>query len=734
MDCFTTLLSVHASAFRVIVLAATFLASTGQATAESVQSLGRLLAGAHVVDITPTELPVIVNGGFLERKADKVHDRLHTRSLVLSNGTERLVIVVVDSCVLPRELLDEAKRQAAKATGIPVERMMISATHTHSAPAAMDCLGCDTDAVYAARLPGWIADCITAAAGRLVPAQIGWAIADDPEHTNCRRWILRPDKMLTDPFGERTVRAMMHPGYRNPDYEGPAGPVDSQLSLLSVQSHDGRPIALLANYSMHYAGAPDVSADYFGLFAERMIDLLAARNASSPPVVMMSQGTSGDLHWMDYSQPAPKHNMETIAEGLSQTAIRAYRGIRHSDSIPLTMVERRLTLAVRQPDRQRLDAARAVVAQMKGRKPKDKTEVYAREQVFLAERPQRELRLQVIRIGDLGITAMPCEAFGLTGLKIKTQSPLRPTFNITLANGEEGYIPPPAQHLLGGYTTWPARTAQLEVEAEPKIVETLLSMLEQAAGRPRRAIDNRPDPADPRVQAIVTSKPLAWWPMNEFEGPTAVDISGRNNHGSYEGGIAFHLDGPVFDHWPGNGPVNPSPHFAGGRMEARLTGLGQQYTLEMWFCNYMPTDARATTGYLFCRRENGRESKIAELLSIGGSASAPGRLVFHGGGDSRPVAGATEIKPKTWNHVVMVRNGDKASVYLNGKPDPEISARAATGPTASEQITIAAGPADPDSFEGRIDDVVIYNRALPIEGIRRHWREPLRSPKTQAAQ
>ena len=52
--------------------------------------------------------------------------------------------------------------------------------------------------------------------------------------------------------------------------------------------------------------------------------------------------------------------------------------------------------------------------------------------------------------------------------------------NIELANGSEGYIPPPEQHALGGYTTWPARTAGLEVQAEPKIVETVLWLFERS--------------------------------------------------------------------------------------------------------------------------------------------------------------------------------------------------------------------------------------------------------------
>ena len=87
-----------------------------------------------------------------------------------------------------------------------------------------------------ALLPGRIAESIERAAKHLEPARIGWNVIDDHEHTFCRRWIRRPDKMLDDPFGQRNVRANMHPGYQNPDAIAPAGPVDPALTVLSVQS------------------------------------------------------------------------------------------------------------------------------------------------------------------------------------------------------------------------------------------------------------------------------------------------------------------------------------------------------------------------------------------------------------------------------------------------------------------------------------------------------------------
>ncbi|MFM7116772.1 MAG: hypothetical protein ACKO0N_09075, partial [Planctomycetota bacterium] len=121
-------------------------------------------------------------------------------------------------------------------------------------------------------------------------------------------------------------------------------------------------------------------------------------------------------------------------------------------------------------------------------RPRSLPEVYAEQAVWLHENPEATFLLQVLRIGELGIAAIPNEVFGITGLKLKAQSPLQPLLNFELANGAEGYIPPPEQHRLGGYTTWPARTAGLEVEAEPKIVAALVKLLEEISGKPRRAL------------------------------------------------------------------------------------------------------------------------------------------------------------------------------------------------------------------------------------------------------
>ena len=150
--------------------------------------------------------------------------------------------------------------------------------------------------------------------------------------------------------------------------------------------------------------------------------------------------------------------------------------------MPLAVEERLVVLDIRMPKPAEVAEAKEFLAGLDHERPRNTTEVYARETVLLSEMPAtRELKLQAIRIGPLGIAAIPNEVYGDTGVRIKSQSPLRPTINIELANGYFGYIPPPDQFPLGGYTTWRARSSCLEVQAEPKITEAVVDLLAKVA-------------------------------------------------------------------------------------------------------------------------------------------------------------------------------------------------------------------------------------------------------------
>ncbi len=456
----------------------------GFALAETEVAAGRMFrAGAAAVDITPATLPLRIAGGIVENWADRVEDPLHARALVLDDGRTVIVIGLVDSCLIPRDMLDDAKARAQRATGIPPERMLIAATHTHSAPAVMGVHGTDPHPEYREFVTGKIAEAIQQAYANRRPAQVGWGADACTEFVFCRRWIMKPGTAFTVPFtGRGENQAQMNPGHQNPNLVRQTGPVDPAVTVLSVRTPEGKPLALLANYSTHYAGAPNISADYFGVFARRIGELIGADPAAVPFVGIMSNGTSGDANCIDFSQPPRDFDRFTVAEAVAQAALRAYQKIEHQAWVPLSMEETRLELGVRKATEKEREAAKEFLEKnVKDRPVRNWEENYARETVLVDQMPDRvEIILQAIGIGDLGIAAIPCETFGATGLKLKKESPFPLTLNISIANGAHGYLPPPDQFPLGGYTTWRARTSYLETEAEPKIVQTLLGLLKKA--------------------------------------------------------------------------------------------------------------------------------------------------------------------------------------------------------------------------------------------------------------
>ena len=104
----------------LLILLMILIGSSATATAVESAEPMRLRAGAARLEITPEKLPVIVNGSMLERVVEEVNDPLYTRALVLDNGQQQLAMVLVDSCMMPRDLLDRAKELAAGQTGLAV--------------------------------------------------------------------------------------------------------------------------------------------------------------------------------------------------------------------------------------------------------------------------------------------------------------------------------------------------------------------------------------------------------------------------------------------------------------------------------------------------------------------------------------------------------------------------------------------------------------------------------------
>ncbi len=449
-------------------------------------------AGAHAQDISPTKFPTPINGSTKGNFAQGITDPMHARCLALHDGKRELIFCVVDACMIPRAVCEEAKQLAAKATGVPASQILISATHSHSTATLAGVFQSDPDREYVASVPARIAQGLIKAHENLEPAEVGSGKGSEPTQVFNRRWFVLEGESYPNPFGVTTDRAQMNPGYQNRKVTTPTGPVDPEVFLLVARSaSDHRPIGLLANYSLHYVGGlPPISADYFAAFANAMTERLHtddARYQGKPPFVgIMSNGTSGNINNVNYGAPAPAKRepgtqIKKVAASVADAARKAYEQVQFKKDATLDCVEEDVPLRVRKPTAEDLKRAEEILANT----PKDKDgqyaardAIYARETMLLAPYPDTvPVKLQVQRVGDLSIASIPCEVFVEIGLDLKARTPFAQHFTISLANGYNGYLPTAEQHALGGYETWRARSSYLEVSAAEKITARLLAML-----------------------------------------------------------------------------------------------------------------------------------------------------------------------------------------------------------------------------------------------------------------
>jgi len=441
-------------------------------------------AGAAASNITPPLGEPIV-GGWNAPPATKIHDELHARCLALDDGRSRLVFVICDNVGIPREVFDEARRIAAEETGLAPDRFLFSATHTHSATSAR---GDKTlESTYTKFLIRRLADGARRALGNLEPARIGWGSAQAPEHVFNRRYHLKEGVKIPDPFGGED-KVLMNPGVGNPNVVRPAGPVDPEISFLILRAKkDDRPLAVLANYSLHYVGGvPEghVSADYFALVAERLRELFKVEKSDPPFVGILTNGTSGDVNNVDVlgkpERLPPYEKMQRVGSSVAEKIFEAAGAAAVRDHVALDARLKELVLRTRKPDAERIARSKEILARPKDAKPAHAREVtYAQRSLQLADAPDTvSVPIQAFRLGDWAVAAIPFEVFTDIGLEIKKTTPFERTFTISLANGSYGYLPTPEHHALGGYETWMG-TNRVETEASRKIVATVQELLKE---------------------------------------------------------------------------------------------------------------------------------------------------------------------------------------------------------------------------------------------------------------
>ena len=444
-----------------------------------------LKAGSATANITPP-LGTRIPGGFRPRYAENVDDELFAKAVVIDNGTTRIAIVTCDLIAIPEKVADAAKERIADRCDIPPAHVMVNATHTHTAVAVADLLGVDEDPGYTEWVPLKIADAVELAVWRLKPARVGFASVNEERITFNRRWHMK----------DGTVR--FNPGIENPDLVEPTGTIDPELAMMYVEADDGTPISAVANFSLHYIGtdnASALSADYFGHF-----DRLMKHYLGDTCVSLLWNAASGQINNTDFSgqtkwTASGQRQAVKMANVLAGHFIVEKQLMEMHETLDLSGDLATLTFQRKEITAEDLEVAEQVLAVPQGTYdayetgpfswvvgqpiPQALVDVYALECQRLAKLPaQMTAPVQVIRLGEAAIVALPGEVFVETGMNIKSESDATPTFLVSLANGYIGYIcTDKALIEEGGYETWAAKSSLPAVGTVPTMEALVASML-----------------------------------------------------------------------------------------------------------------------------------------------------------------------------------------------------------------------------------------------------------------
>ena len=445
-----------------------------------------LKAGSATANITPP-LGTAIPGGFRPRYAENIDDELFAKAIVIDNGYTRLALVTCDLIAVTQQMADRAKERIADRCDIPAAHVMVNATHTHTAVAIADLLGVDEDTGYTDWVPLKIADAVELAIWRLCPARVGFASVNEDRITFNRRWHMK----------DGTVR--MNPGIEHPDLVAPTGTIDPELAMMFVEADDGTPISAVANFSLHYIGTDNgnaVSADYFGHF-----DRLMQHYLGDTCVSLLWNAASGQINNIDFSGQtkwtARGHRQaEKMANVLAGHFITEMQFMEMHDTLYLNGELATLTFPRKQITAEDLQVAEQVLSVPTGTYDKYErgpfswvvgqpiptalVDIYARECQRLAKLPtQMTAPIQVLRLGEAAIVALPGEVFVETGLNIKSASDVGPLFLVSLANGYIGYIcTDEALTHEGGYETWAAMSSLPDVGTVPAMESLVASLLE----------------------------------------------------------------------------------------------------------------------------------------------------------------------------------------------------------------------------------------------------------------
>jgi neutral ceramidase len=416
-----------------------------------------LRAGAAKVDVTPAERD-------LPKNYDGILDHIYSRAIVLDSGNTSAALITVDAGGVPDQVWQNVTQQIQRELGIPITNVLLTATHTHSVPG-------QASPTYVQK----IVESVRLAKQRLAPARVGYG--SGVSYLNVNRNIIDPKTKQW---------------WEGPNYDGPS---DKTVGVVKFETLTGEPIAVYYNYAMHgvTVGQLDkVSGDAPGEVSKYIEDSL-----DDKAVALWSSGAAGDQNPIYYQQTYDlreirikeyatrgidiSNAMPPGGEGLNRNDPRVAKLMNQQKQMIVSMGQflgEEVLYVMR--EMQRMDSDVQIFGGQKTISCPGRERTNSGRAGFegtYKDGPPVEIRLGMLRVGDIAIGAVNAEVFNLIAQRLKRESPYTATMMATLTNGSarSGYIPNDAGY---GMYTFEVLSSRLKPGcAETSIVNGILDLI-----------------------------------------------------------------------------------------------------------------------------------------------------------------------------------------------------------------------------------------------------------------
>ncbi|MFO0930687.1 MAG: hypothetical protein U0736_27265 [Gemmataceae bacterium] len=442
-----------------VILAAVGLVACGAREGMAAE----LLVGAATTSITP-DRPVALSGQMNTRVARTVDNPVTATALALESRAggkllDQAILVSCDLVYITREVSEATRAQLRKRLpDFPAHKLVLSATHTHTAPVMEEGIyvipaGVMAPREYVAFLAERVAETAAKAWKERQPGSVGWGLGHAVVAQN-RRAVLA------------NGQTVMYGRTDNPEFRGLEGHSDDGVEVLFFWDREKRLLATAVNVScpaQEVEGLSSVNADFW-----HEVRTTLRQKHGKGLCVLAWTGAAGDQspHLM-YRKPAEERmrqlrgqtRLGEIARRVVRAWEEAYEGASKDirSDVPLVHKVQMIELPrrkVTEPEcREAREAAAALVKspELRAQLVWNRAVVERFEQQQRGPLPPYLMELHVLRLGDVAIATNDFELFTDYGVQMRARSRALQTFLLQLS-GPGTYLPTERAMRGGGYS------------------------------------------------------------------------------------------------------------------------------------------------------------------------------------------------------------------------------------------------------------------------------------------